>query len=75
MNSGPYYCRGNAGRKVAVADEPDTGPSPANVFNQFLMAGTFQDHYYQIGDIPVQGSGDRLQVVCDWSIQVDHVLT
>src|SRR5579864_7020423 len=65
---------GNAGRKVAIADQADAGAGGANVGNQLFVARTVQHHYHKVFDIAVQALRNVFQVVDHRSIELDRTL-
>ncbi len=61
----------DAGREVAVPDEPDPRPRLADVGDQPLVARSVEDDDHQVVDLAVEAAGDRLEVVLHRGVDVD----
>ncbi len=62
----------DAGRKIAVADQADPGPGPADVLDQLLMARAVENDDDHFVDRPVERTGDGFEVLRDGGVEVDE---
>ena len=70
----PDHRGGDAGREVAVADEPDARARLADVGDEPLVARPVEDDDHEVVDLAVERLRDRLQVVLDGRVDVDLAL-
>ena len=64
----------DAGRQIAVADEPDAGAGRADVGDELLVARPIEHDDDQILDLAAEALRDRVQVVGDRRVEVHRVL-
>src|SRR6267143_144747 len=62
--------RGNPGREVAIANQPDARTRRAYLFNELFVPRPVQYDHHEIFNVAVQPLGNRLQVVGYRCIQV-----
>ena len=66
--------RRNAGREIAVANQPDAGSGGADVADQLLVPRSIQHDDHEVLDLTPETSGNRFKVVGRRRVQVDGVL-
>src|SRR5262249_9146777 len=73
VHAGSDDSGGDAGGKIAVADELDACARFANVSDELFVPRTIEHHDHEIFDVAVESFGDILQIFGDWRIEGDRV--
>src|ERR1700688_920623 len=73
MNTCTDYGGGDAGGKVAIANQPNTGAGGTNIGNQLFVARAIENNYYQIFHIAFEPSCDVLQIVGHGRVEFDGI--
>src|SRR5205814_10040166 len=74
MDAGADDGRRNAGREIAVTNQPDAGSGGADVADQLLVPRSIQHDDHEVLDLTTETSGNRFKVVGRRRVQVDGVL-
>src|ERR1051326_4029527 len=74
MHPGTDDGRGDAGRKIAVANQPNASPSGANVGNQLRVTRAVQHDDDKILHSSIQSARNIFEIMRDRSVEVDGVL-
>ncbi len=70
----PTHGGRDAGREVAVADQPDARAGRADIVDQLLVPRPIEHDDDQVLDVALEAAGDRAQVVGYRRVQADGVL-
>ena len=74
MNAGADDGRGDAGGKIAVADQADARAGGANIFDELLVAGAVENDDDKIFFVAVETPSDGADIVDHGRVKVDRAL-
>src|SRR5690349_7462444 len=71
MNAGAHDSSGDAGGKIAVADEANTSARFANDFDEFFVARAIENDDDKVFHVAVKTFGDGFEIVGNRCIEID----
>src|SRR5262249_10535288 len=64
----------DAGRQVAVADQPDARAGPADLLDQLLVPRPIEYHDHEIFDAAIEAARDRPEILVHGRVEADGLL-